>query len=473
MPDLSWQASVLAWLATYAVHSTVLLGSAALIVRAFPRASDAVREWIWKTALFGGLLTASAQISLVEEPVFGHLASLEQVAPVSPAPVTPAPDFVVEMPAAVADLEPVTVEPVTVEQKAIDAGYFAAFELSDWLLLALAACAFLGLGLDVFARFRLSYQLQGRRPVSAGPMPVMLTELGILASYPRAIRLTSSSRIKSPIAFGALWPEICVPTRALSELSTEQAQAMLAHELAHICRNDPIWLRLGGVLQCLFPWQLLFRVANRDLQTIVELRCDTQAAQWIGGGVPVAQCLVEVASWLTGHRGLAVAGLPAMAVRGSALKLRVDRLLAGSTQRGLGWHSLWLTPGLLSLLATVAAVAPGAQLAPSPVPVADAAHRDVVEVDRSVLRDVINELLRLLDQERAQLGAEVDGLKAELEGVELSPEMDQMLALLRGKLTGLDARRDRFNTLVTGLLEAGVASETDTNTKMDPKGENR
>ena len=43
------------WLATYALHSTLLLLSAWWLARAFP----AARERLWRLALFGGLLTAS------------------------------------------------------------------------------------------------------------------------------------------------------------------------------------------------------------------------------------------------------------------------------------------------------------------------------------------------------------------------------------------------------------------------------
>ncbi len=43
------------WLATYALHSTLLLLSAWWLAHVFP----AARERLWRLALFGGLLTAS------------------------------------------------------------------------------------------------------------------------------------------------------------------------------------------------------------------------------------------------------------------------------------------------------------------------------------------------------------------------------------------------------------------------------
>ena len=64
-------ANVLAWLITYALHSTVLIGGAWIVavvlarlacrVRALRDLLPAMREKLWKTALVGGLVTATAQ----------------------------------------------------------------------------------------------------------------------------------------------------------------------------------------------------------------------------------------------------------------------------------------------------------------------------------------------------------------------------------------------------------------------------
>lgn len=55
--------TMLAWLLTCAMHSTVLLGLAWLIGR---RASTlpAARDFVWQVALIGGIVTATAQTEL-------------------------------------------------------------------------------------------------------------------------------------------------------------------------------------------------------------------------------------------------------------------------------------------------------------------------------------------------------------------------------------------------------------------------
>ncbi|NUP98046.1 MAG: hypothetical protein HUU28_17955, partial [Planctomycetaceae bacterium] len=60
----------LAFLLTYAIHSTLLLGLACLIAPRFAR-SLALRERIWKFAMFGALVTSLVQVGAsMETPLF-------------------------------------------------------------------------------------------------------------------------------------------------------------------------------------------------------------------------------------------------------------------------------------------------------------------------------------------------------------------------------------------------------------------
>src|SRR5258705_13760650 len=64
--------AILAWLATYAVHSTLLLGVVALLT-AFVIRREAWRDTLWKVALLGGLVTASLQLAFGIRPLVGRL----------------------------------------------------------------------------------------------------------------------------------------------------------------------------------------------------------------------------------------------------------------------------------------------------------------------------------------------------------------------------------------------------------------
>ncbi|HZJ54842.1 MAG TPA: hypothetical protein VFD38_11945, partial [Myxococcaceae bacterium] len=64
-----------AWLLTYAVHSTVLIGGAWLAERVGLLRSLRLRDLVWRTALVGGLLTATLQLAAGLTP-FGGAAEL-------------------------------------------------------------------------------------------------------------------------------------------------------------------------------------------------------------------------------------------------------------------------------------------------------------------------------------------------------------------------------------------------------------
>ena len=59
------------WLLTYLLHSTVLLGAAALVRLALGERRLALQEAVLRAALVGGLVTASLQVGLDLRPIGG------------------------------------------------------------------------------------------------------------------------------------------------------------------------------------------------------------------------------------------------------------------------------------------------------------------------------------------------------------------------------------------------------------------
>ena len=73
----------IAWLLTYLLHSTFLLGLAWLVSKPLGRWSVAAEEAVWKLALVGALFTASLQFAAGFEPAAGRwemgaVASVQQ-----------------------------------------------------------------------------------------------------------------------------------------------------------------------------------------------------------------------------------------------------------------------------------------------------------------------------------------------------------------------------------------------------------
>lgn len=63
-----------AWVLTYLLHSTLLLGGVWLLVRMRGVRSEAVRETLWKFALISGVVTASLQVGFAVEPLGGRIS---------------------------------------------------------------------------------------------------------------------------------------------------------------------------------------------------------------------------------------------------------------------------------------------------------------------------------------------------------------------------------------------------------------
>ncbi len=427
------------WLLTYLLHSTLLLGTAWLATRLWRAMPVALQESLWRTALLGGVLTASAQVAIGWEPWSGHLA----VAPleahiVKPAPAPPLPTLRVPdatqtallptLDAAYAIRSPhATVsEPATTP--ATDPGvWFAA------LWLGVVACVLLR---SRHARRDLRARLASRVPARSADLLARLEALRAMAGVRRPIRLTQSGRFSSPIALGILDAEIVVPDRASAELSAGQLEVMLAHELAHHVRRDPLWLALTRCLTSALFFQPLNRLAGKRLRETSELLCDAWAAQRTGRGRELAECLTTVAGWIAGERTLRA--VPAMAAEGSMLERRVERLIAGATQRPSTTRAptrmLTVLPLVaVALLAPAVATGASTTAAPAGTPPPIAPVTDGVDVHAA---------LALLDEEITLLSSECATLLDLLGQVTNAPEaLRRGAARLEARLTALKERR--------------------------------
>ena len=171
------------------------------------------------------------------------------------------------------------------------------------------------------------------------------------AGIRRPIRLTVASGLTSPVAIGR--HEICLPQRVLAEMDPIQQESMLAHELAHLERRDSLWLLMARVIEAVFFFQPLNRLARRRMQDAAEFASDAFALQVLGKPVVLARCLARVAEWSVASPRLFA---PAMSGRrGSMLVQRVERLTSGraARERGPGRAGMALMGVAVLLLALV------------------------------------------------------------------------------------------------------------------------
>ncbi len=204
------------------------------------------------------------------------------------------------------------------------------FGWMHWLILAwLFGAGFFAMRF-YFSRKAMRELLDDRRAIIDGEARKLLTEICRNAGFRRHIRLSASPFLDSPIAISQ--NEICLPERALVELSAEQQCTMLAHETGHLLRLDPLWLNICAVLDILFFFQPGNRLARRELQDAAEYLCDDWAIRSTGQSVQLAKCLTAVAGWI--HAKPQFAYVAGMAAGKSALARRVQRILQHNQRDG-------------------------------------------------------------------------------------------------------------------------------------------
>ncbi|MGE5609065.1 MAG: M56 family metallopeptidase [Bacillota bacterium] len=205
--------------------------------------------------------------------------------------------------------------------------------------------------------------LRRGKVIEAGPLATCLSQrvdrLGITARP----QLLQSSEIAVPVCMGWIRPRILLPENACTWPS-EQLEAVLTHEMAHILRRDVLWQLLGR-LACAIYWpHPLAWIASWRMRVERELACD----DWVlRGGQPCtryARWLLDVATMLSVRRHAVESVGVAMAAR-TGFEKRISAILDPRRRRLPVSRSMAisLTIAAAALLITIASLNP---LAPKP-----------------------------------------------------------------------------------------------------------
>ena len=141
--------------------------------------------------------------------------------------------------------------------------------------------------------------------------------------------LLTSNELASPISWGVIRPVILLNSRAVE--AADEAEAIIAHELAHVARLDWVKLLLARVATALFWFNPLVWVLAREAHQLREETADDTVLAANIVDTDYAQLLVGVAR----HEcpGLLL-GAHGVAPSKSSLARRVARVLDGKQVRG-------------------------------------------------------------------------------------------------------------------------------------------
>jgi beta-lactamase regulating signal transducer with metallopeptidase domain len=194
--------------------------------------------------------------------------------------------------------------------------------------------------------------------------------LAISLALQRRLRLTRIVRycectwLDAPAVMGWFRPIVFLPVTALTGLSQDQLQAVIAHELAHIKRLDAFVNAFQIAAETILFYHPAIWWLNRRIRAERENSCDDVAIALCGNAVEYARALTLMEEWRS-------APSLAMAANRGPLTVRVARLLGlshlqsgmlSSSVRGRGVTAsvLCLTAALTAGMATVGIARPSA-----------------------------------------------------------------------------------------------------------------
>lgn len=167
---------------------------------------------------------------------------------------------------------------------------------TTWFVSLVWALGFGWLGVRYIQSLRATSRLKHE---GTGPVPAdweMRFRLWVerLGADARATIL-QSSRITTPLTIGTLKPVVLVPTGFFLRLPIDQAEAILVHEIAHICRQDYLLGLIQAMICNIFFFHPAIAFLSRQIDIEREYACDARVVEETGNSNALAQGLGKVA----------------------------------------------------------------------------------------------------------------------------------------------------------------------------------
>ncbi|HTE42370.1 MAG TPA: M56 family metallopeptidase, partial [Steroidobacteraceae bacterium] len=326
--------TIVDWLSTYALHSTVLLCAVYALERLRILVEVDVRESAWRIAALAPIITAALQVALMIAKPHDTSSSVMQSADESISHTALPASSSTLWPDSASGPIPRTTLPA-VERPDSLMGLEASAPLQIPLPMPkqiVAIVWLLGGGLALGA---LAWQFSAlRRRVDAF---ALCRDGGVVAE---ALELAARAKVRidavkqfegTSTALVVPPATLCIPTWAVGDLDPAHRRAMIAHEVAHLARRDPWWRLVHRAVARILFFQPMNWVALKRLDELSEFSCDEWAAK-AADRVALMECLIACGERIVARQPALAAS---MARHRSTLIERIQILFTQAPRRRL------------------------------------------------------------------------------------------------------------------------------------------
>ncbi|HLK27829.1 MAG TPA: M56 family metallopeptidase [Puia sp.] len=174
-----------------------------------------------------------------------------------------------------------------------------------------------------YSRYYISSQHLKQNGLQKAPIDLRIFTEDIAAriGIHKKVKLWLSSAIKSPMTIGFFKPVILIPLATINHLNTQQIEAVLLHELAHIKRNDYLVNLLISVTEVIFFFNPFALLLIHSIKKERENSCDDLVMQFRYDSCTYASALLSLETARNNHPQLAMAAV------GKSNKMLLQRIM--------------------------------------------------------------------------------------------------------------------------------------------------
>ena len=159
----------------------------------------------------------------------------------------------------------------------------------------------------------------------------------------KKVKIAESALIKTPVVIGFFKPLVLLPIGTINALSYAETEAILAHEFAHVFRNDYILNLIQSVIEILFYYHPAVWWLSEVVRSERENCCDDMAVKLCGNSLDYAKALVNLQEISTASPILAMS----FSGKKRTMLYRIQRILNQPTKRSHIMEKIMATAVLL------------------------------------------------------------------------------------------------------------------------------